>query len=397
MKIGILTWHSQLNYGGILQCWALQTELERLGHEAVVIDRWLDGANESLTGKYPVWTLRDKLRYLYRGLFGCGDFGLRKRHVNTRRFIERNLHRSAFHFCEWREAPEDLGVDLLVVGSDQLWHCNRETRHDVYLLENAPPVPAVAYAASFGRPDIPAEFREQCVRGFRRFSAISVRESQAVKLVESCGAGAVHVADPTLLVDPGDIFATFGPPCNPPRKTVVCYFLSQSYFEARPLLETFARQNGCSVEVFVDVLANRSLRPTPHGFAEASKGVVRMLAAPFAGVRLNRAAGPREFLRAVSRADAVVTDSFHGLMFSAVYGKNARILRPATEFRRLIFGRIEEFAERYAKGPCIEDSLASALGSLAAGARTGFDMPAIDGFRKRSRDWLERAIGEARP
>ena len=28
MKIGILTFHSQLNYGGVLQCWALQTALE---------------------------------------------------------------------------------------------------------------------------------------------------------------------------------------------------------------------------------------------------------------------------------------------------------------------------------------------------------------------------------
>ena len=42
MKIGILTFHSQLNYGGVLQCWALQTALEDLGHEVVVIDRWFD-------------------------------------------------------------------------------------------------------------------------------------------------------------------------------------------------------------------------------------------------------------------------------------------------------------------------------------------------------------------
>ena len=38
MRIGILTFHSQLNYGGVLQCWALKKALEDMGHEAVVLD-----------------------------------------------------------------------------------------------------------------------------------------------------------------------------------------------------------------------------------------------------------------------------------------------------------------------------------------------------------------------
>ena len=37
MKIGILTFHSQLNYGGVLQCWALKKALEDMGHETVVV------------------------------------------------------------------------------------------------------------------------------------------------------------------------------------------------------------------------------------------------------------------------------------------------------------------------------------------------------------------------
>ena len=50
MKIAILTFHSQLNYGGVLQCWALQEAITKLGHDVKVLDRWLDPKNETLNG-----------------------------------------------------------------------------------------------------------------------------------------------------------------------------------------------------------------------------------------------------------------------------------------------------------------------------------------------------------
>lgn len=39
MKIGILTLQLHTNYGGILQAYALQTVLERMGHEVVVLNK----------------------------------------------------------------------------------------------------------------------------------------------------------------------------------------------------------------------------------------------------------------------------------------------------------------------------------------------------------------------
>lgn len=38
MRVGLLTLHSQLNYGGVLQAWAGQCALEGLGHEVCVLD-----------------------------------------------------------------------------------------------------------------------------------------------------------------------------------------------------------------------------------------------------------------------------------------------------------------------------------------------------------------------
>ena len=395
MKIGILTWHSQLNYGGVLQCWALQTALERMGHKAVVIDRWLDKRNQSLLGEYARWGKRKKLKLFVRGLLGCGDFGLYARHKNTLRFISKDLHRTTYHFFEWNEAPESLGVDLIVVGSDQLWHCNPWTRHDVYLLENAPSLPAITYAMSFGRPDIPKEFMGQFKSGLKRFSAISVRERQAVELVESCGSHATHVADPTILVNPQDVFARFGRPVHGAKKTVLCYFLSQSIFEVLPDLREFAKLQRCRVEIYVDVLYNKSLLPIPRGGAAIARRLAAMLEDRLGRITIVRHAGPNEFVSGLSKADAVITDSFHGLMFSAIYGKNIRVLRPQSEFRKLIFGRIEEFVAKYVNGSCLADSVQAALKSIANDPSTVFDAAALQCFRDESENWLRGAITEA--
>ena len=49
MKVGILTFHAQLNYGGVLQCWALREALKRMGH-TVVVDLWLKNPPEYTAG-----------------------------------------------------------------------------------------------------------------------------------------------------------------------------------------------------------------------------------------------------------------------------------------------------------------------------------------------------------
>ena len=118
MKIGILTFHSQLNYGGVLQCWALQTALEEMGHEVVVVDRWLDADRESLVGAY---NLKQWIKFVVRVVLGLGDYGLYRRRAKTERFLNKYINLTPYHFYKWDEAPADLGVDLLVIGSDQVW------------------------------------------------------------------------------------------------------------------------------------------------------------------------------------------------------------------------------------------------------------------------------------
>ena len=116
MKLGILTFHSQQNYGGVLQCFALKAALEAKGDEVVIVDRWLDPQRRLLLGVLSgSWFY--VLRYLIAVLRRRQPLAPLIRAVRSIRFVK-GVGVTPYHFVDWKDAPQDLGVDCLVVGSD---------------------------------------------------------------------------------------------------------------------------------------------------------------------------------------------------------------------------------------------------------------------------------------
>lgn len=390
MKVGILTFHSQLNYGGVLQCWALQTALEKMGHEVVVIDRWiLKDASCRRFRERGGWLLR-LFKVVVKTLLCAGE-SLRIR--RTESFIDRCLKCTPYHFVKWAEAPKDLGVDLIVVGSDQVWHCGSWCDPLPYLLEGAPRIPAIAYAASFGMSEIP-ELIDVCgtneaalphyKSGLGRFSAISCREAEGVGICKTLGFEAVHVVDPTLLVAPHEWHVM----CNRRNSSdsgkcrkLFCYFLEEEFIAVRPFLTAFARNNGCRVEVFVD---GRFPIPLPRNAGLVKKLFNDLRCGMSRRVRLRKGGGPVEFVSSLADADWVLSDSFHALMLSVVFRRNIRMLRPKSGLRMKMFARIEEFAQ-HMEGGLLADSVSDALASFERGERVRVD-----------EDWLARRISDSR-
>ena len=399
MKIGILTFHSQLNYGGVLQCWALQIALENLGHEVVVIDRWLDENNSLLERDYRNWGQRKWVTFWIRSLLGLGDMRPWFRVRRTKKFLRQYIMRTPYHFVEWKDAPRDLGVDAIIVGSDQVWHCGDYGDPRVYLLEDAPEIPAIAYAASFGMTAIPQfisdsrkdiEAKPFYERGLFRLKAVSCRELEGVRLCEEFGIHAEHVVDPTLLLQGEDWKPLVGSTCGEgvKKQSLVCYFLSEKVEEAIPVLESFAKKTKCTVKVLVHH-RHAGLLPLPSSCTKLkvwAKGIWKRL---FGRVSICVSAGPKEFVKAISDATWVVSDSFHALMFATVFKKNVRILRPKTEFRRKMFARIEEFAA-HANGPLVAESLTEALTSIRRGETVVVDEQWLEKRRALSLEFLRK-------
>lgn len=386
MKIGILTFHSQLNYGGVLQCWALKTALEGMGHEVVVVDRWLSSTNHLLWRELTGLGVESSLSLLAHVLAGCGHGGKIVRILRTNRFL-RKLNLTGYHFVEWREAPKDLGVDLLVVGSDQVWNPKWEHAR-AYLLEDVVDVPRISYAASFGVPALPVEAAERYRAAFKRFSAISCREKSGVEICHELGMSASHVVDPTLLLDSA-VWQRFAGQSikrisRPKDRTLVCYFLSEHVFPLLPLFEDFARRMNCRVEILTN---DGCYYPFPTSLSGVKRNWL-----PIRRVEIANAAGPEEFVCAFSRATWTLTDSFHAVMFSSIFNCNARFLRPANAMRKVMFSRIEEFAEKCIEGPFLVNDVAQALTSFERGEKIAYDDKQIAMMREVSLEWLKEAI-----
>ena len=211
MKIGILTLPLHTNYGGILQAYALQTVLERMGHQTVVL-------NHKRKYSLPAWRL--PLSYTKRVIkkFVLGRKDIRifaEQHQNkeyaivsqhTQRFIDTYIHT---YNVESFKSLKAADFDAIVVGSDQVWRPKYFEPMFGEGIDNAFlsfahnwKIKRISYAASFGTEDweYTDEYTRMCSELLGLFDAITVREESGVRLCkDKFGVDAEHVLDPTML------------------------------------------------------------------------------------------------------------------------------------------------------------------------------------------------------
>ena len=390
MRIGILTLHDSPNYGAVLQAYAMRAYLAGLGHEAFVIDRRRDPGNAPL--RTPP-AERDGVRLL--GLIkvdarnGAREYA--RRCERTLAFERDRIGMSPYHFHGWKDAPSDLGLDLVLVGSDQVWNANNLDPAD-YLLKDVPGnPPGIAYAASIGMPSFPADKLEDFRTGFARFAAIGVREREAAEMVRSLGFAAEHVVDPVLLAG-RDVWKDVltEDPDETPR--TFAYFLAEDVPAMLPELADFAARTGRRVDLFVDWFVRRA----PHGIGGWMKNGRFWAEWRRRGIDFRLDAGPEEFVRSIASAEAVVSNSYHALMFSLVFGREVRIVLPTHPVRRKMNARLREFEGALTEGPLVAGKLSDALRSLGSGESVAIRTGALASRVAASDRWLTEAISAAR-
>lgn len=386
MKIGILTFHSQLNYGAILQAYAMQCVYKELGHNPIIIDRWLDRDSPVLSwrgGKsVKVW-----VKDMFLFVCGVGVFSRYVRYWKTIRFFKRSFKLTSYYFHDWKDAPKDLGVDLISVGSDQVWNA-RLFPVAPYLLEGAPAdVPAISYAASFGMPEIPAELLEFYLTRFKRFRFISARELEGVRLLSNLNIKAQHVVDPTLLVGSSVWEGCVGVGQRKERKLVV-YVLAENVWNMLPVLEMFAKRNACAVTLLVDGFGKRFGRDV-KSIVCCLSAKLRLLRSP---IRIFAAAGPIDFVREIWSANWIVANSYHALMFAIIFRRQIRIIMPHDMTRKGMHARMAEFSGTVVNGPLMQQSLENALLSIEHGDKIYFNESMLKKRIEDSKLWLKSAL-----
>lgn len=283
MKIAIVTQPLGPNLGGIVQNWALQQALKKLGHSPVTINyvnfESVDIAKRLRIFARNVRTLIKRIGGDYNRLYRPSDNLPNAANIS---FIHDNIDLTPR--CDVYSPLN--GAEAYIVGSDQVWRprYNKAVLADCYLkFTGNLPVRRIAYAASFGtdRWEYTTEQTRECSALLKRFDAVSVRESGAIELCRKyLGCDAQLTSDPTMLLC-ADEYLKICAPRPLSDEYIASYFLDYNR-DKRNIFKTAGRH--C-----------RSVDINPH-----------------------RASVP-QWLGTIANAKAVVTDSFHGAVFSIIF------------------------------------------------------------------------------
>lgn len=283
MKIGVMTFHRALNYGAVLQAYALQHAFLRRGADCEIVD-YRCPAIESAGRPFYFYRREKSLRHLAGAL--VKTVILPARRAVFSRFLRQNMRLSAPVYDRRALVKALDRYDLIIAGGDQVWNAAITGDDEAYyLLDVKERKRRASFAASFGSGDILAGTTEAVLKErLSGFGCLLIRENSAARQIgERFGLWAAVCADPVFLLERAEWEAFAAPVARAP------YALVYTVKKDDVLTQTaraWAKQNGL-------------------GFINLSSPL--------------NALTPREFLGCFARARAVYTNSFHGVAFSAIF------------------------------------------------------------------------------
>lgn len=357
MKVGIVTVFDNNNQGNRLQNYALQQVLLRY-------------ADEVVTMKNKPWYSKKsriaRMLPLAESAFLNRVLGMERR----ARIVEfTNRHVKLSRGCYWydKEGQEPKKADccdLYCVGSDQVWNPAMGRRKSFDYLGFAPSEQTFSYAASFGIDEIPEEHRAAVSEGLQHIKHISVREDAGKRIVEDLTGrtDARVLVDPTMLLTRQEWDQVIETPRGDvPQEYVLTYFLGRVSPERRSAIEQRAAELGCGL---IEVMDPQS---SFH------------------------AVGPDEFVWLIKNAKYICTDSFHGSVFSFLYG------RPFAVFTRESKGpdmgsRMKTFMAKFSLEHCA--AMENVLPEYCASPDYSKGYAALDVERAKSTAFLDTVFQE---
>lgn len=364
-KIAKFTLNGYLNYGNILQSYALQEVLRRYADS---VDTVWHTSDNFMPKVWWNWTWRHPIKYLlnwnnFRTDVLNGFFGAEMvRQGKNKDWADRHIQ-ICKNFDELQENIDEYA--FFVVGSDQVWNPYFENL-PANFLQFAPQSKRISYAASIAYPEIPREKEAVYRSGLSSMHAISMREQEGADMVKKLTGRDVLVhVDPTLLLTPD---------------------------EWRGVNRKPAWYHG------EDYLLTYFLGPMPDVVrcvaAETGLTLVNLLDR---SVYEHYVTGVDEFLWAIEHARLVYTDSFHGTAFSILFQRPFIVCdRIAAHQGDAIGGKMSSRIDTLLSCFGLESRRGTIANGYCVSHPTEFDYPPIqpvlDRERKRAYDYLRTAM-----
>ena len=383
-QVALITFHFPYNCGAALQCWALQTVIERHGYDVQVIDYEPDyHRNRYTPWENPLITAETRMRNSrkIRALAWIKGFALgaasylhygenRIRERKFRTFMHDRLHMTRLYktIGELREDPPQ--AQTYVTGSDQIWnpHITEGFDEAYFLRFGSASTRRISYAVGADFSDEKADV-SRLPELLESMDVISLREEKCRDMIRASARQGVpmHISlDPTLLLSAEDYEAIEREPENPPENYVFTYVMpNESAQEVLEAAQTIAQQMGARVV---------------HASGGRQQGVRNL-------PQDSRICSPEEFLWYVRHARYVVTNSFHGTVFSVILHKGFSVV-PHTKTGN----RTTELLERLGLQERVAAHAQQAAAIWKAQADAPKEQDALSELRRESTAFLIRHI-----
>lgn len=301
MKICGITVINTPNYGTVLQAFALQEAVKKLGHEYAILNYYNEAQEKKFTffGKteymgYKYWIAK-KILYPFRKYQMCRILKFANEHMNYSRKIK-----------SWSELMDVKNeYECFITGSDQVWN-NQEISHfdDAYYLSFAEGENTLSYAASFGKTYsmLTEKDRDFYKKNLPQIRSIGVREESGKEIVEKlANKRAEYVCDPVFLLEAKE-WDKYAHARKGGKDYLLVYLVGDGInFDVNKAIMKKAKS----------VAENRNLE---------TKVVSIGLSAPLYGAL--GVPSVEEWLGLVRDASLVMTNAFHGVAFCIIFGKD---------------------------------------------------------------------------
>lgn len=307
MRIALLNLQYDNNYGGNLQRYALVTILQRMEHDVTHLNLRFNYIKTPLMKQ-----IKPICKKLINRIFHGKHSDFFPEH-HAQKMYEKSCESTDVFYNKYIKHTDVIGskrelgkysdFDAFIVGSDQVW---RKTIASIYgidtfffdYLSGNNNAKRIAYGASFGTDEneLDSSDIERLTQLYNKFSSVSVREESGLDLLSQykwISPQASWVLDPTLLLDKNDYINLIEQAQTKPIKgNMFCYILDKSK-EKDQIIERESK--------------NRDLIP----FSISLDGSVIV----------------EQWLRSFADSDFVITDSYHGLVFSIIFNKPYILIR----------------------------------------------------------------------
>lgn len=276
-KIATITFHWAKNYGAVMQSFALQKYLIKKGYDSEIID---------------YIPLRISLIEFYLALkkWNINFFKKANRFKSFKKERLKKSKKTYFNNKSLLKCKNDY--DAVICGSDQIWNQAFTMRAEAkvtlsyFLNFLGEKTKRISYAASFGSTEIPKEMSKIILPELEKFSAVSVREKGAVDILKEIGIVSQRTVDPTLLLDQED------------------------YLQ---LLENKSFDYDCGITSYI--INKGALAQQVNDY------VIKKYSSDFGKNNVIENCDVYEWIYRIKNSSFVVTNSFHGVVFSLIFNK----------------------------------------------------------------------------